>query len=136
MLTVEQIPNQVANSLLSVSDNATIIIILITLLLLIVGSFMDTLAAIIILTPILLPIAVNLGYDPVHFGILMVVNLAIGFITPPVGVNLFVGSGISGISVEALSKAVIPSFFVMVFALLLIVFIPDLSLWIGHYFSM
>ncbi|MBU5347957.1 TRAP transporter large permease subunit [Paenibacillus lautus] len=136
MLIVEQIPNQVANALLSVSDNATIIIILITLLLLIVGSFMDTLAAIIILTPILLPIAVNLGYDPVHFGILMVVNLAIGFITPPVGVNLFVGSGISGISVEALSRAVIPFFFVMVLALLLIVFIPDLSLWIGHYFSM
>lgn len=135
LLTVEQIPNQVANALLSVSDNATIIIILITLLLLIVGSFMDTLAAIIILTPILLPIAVNLGYDPVHFGILMVVNLAIGFITPPVGVNLFVGSGISGISVEALSKAVIPFFFVMVLALLFIVFIPDLSLWMGHYFS-
>lgn len=67
---------------------------------------------------------------------LMVVNLAIGFITPPVGVNLFVGSGISGISLEALSKAVIPFFFVMLFALLLIVFIPDLSLWIGHYFSM
>ncbi|WP_368087181.1 TRAP transporter large permease subunit [Paenibacillus sp. cl141a] len=65
----------------------------------------------------------------------MVVNLAIGFITPPVGVNLFVGSGISGISMKALSIAVIPFFFVTVLALLLIVFIPDLSLWIGHYFS-
>lgn len=89
---------------------------------------MDTLAAIIILTPILLPIAVNLGYHPLHFGIMMVVNLAIGFITPPLGVNLFVGSGISGLSIEDLSKAIVPFFLAMLFALLIIIFIPQLTM--------
>ncbi|RXJ02041.1 TRAP transporter large permease [Anaerobacillus alkaliphilus] len=128
LLTIQQIPNQVAQAMLSVSESPIVIILLITLLLLIVGCFMDTLAAIIILTPILLPIAVNIGYDPVHFGIIMVLNLAIGFITPPLGVNLFVGSGISGLSIEALSKAIVPFFFVMLFTLLLVVFIPQISL--------
>lgn len=128
LLTVEQIPNQVAEAILSISENKIVIILLITLLLLLVGCFMDTLAAIIILTPILLPIAVNLGYDPVHFGIIMIVNLAIGFITPPLGVNLFVASGISGLSIEALSKAIIPFFFAMLVTLLVIIFIPQISL--------
>jgi len=130
LLTVEQIPNQIAEGILSISENPIIIILLITLLLLIVGCFMDTLAAIIILTPILLPIAVNLGYDPVHFGIIMIVNLAIGFITPPLGVNLFVASGISGLSIEAISKAIIPFVFAMFITLLVIIFIPQLSLFL------
>ncbi|RBW69295.1 TRAP transporter large permease [Bacillus taeanensis] len=129
-LTIEQVPNKIASAMLSISDNSIVIILLITILLLIVGTFMDTLAAIIILTPILLPIAVQLGYDPIHFGILMVVNLAIGFITPPLGVNLFVASGISGLSIETLSKAVIPFFFAMLISLLLVTFIPQLSLFL------
>lgn len=128
LITVEQIPNQVANAMLALSENPIVIMLLITLLLLIVGCFMDTSAAIIILTPILLPIALSLGYNPVHFGIIIVVGLAIGFITPPLGVNLFVGSGISGLSIETLAKAVFPFFVVMVVALLLIVFIPQISL--------
>lgn len=128
LLTIQQIPNQVAQAMLSVSESPIVIILLITLLLLIVGCFMDTLAAIIILTPILLPIAINIGYDPVHFGIIMVLNLAIGFITPPLGVNLFVGSGISGLSIEALSKAIVPFFLVMVFTLFIVIFLPQISL--------
>lgn len=128
LLTIEQIPNQVAQSMLNISDNPIVIILLITVLLLIVGCFMDTIAAIIILTPILLPIALNIGIDPIHFGIIMVVNLAIGFITPPLGVNLFVGSGISGISLEALSRAIVPFFVAMVITLLFITFIPQISL--------
>lgn len=128
LLTVEQIPNQIANWLIGISSNPVVIILLISVLLLIVGMFMDTLAAIIILTPILLPIVVQVGYDPVHFGILMVVNLAIGFFTPPVGVNLFVGSGISGVSMEALSRAVIPYIVAMLAVLLLITFVPQLVL--------
>ncbi|WP_101842631.1 TRAP transporter large permease [Halobacillus sp. Marseille-P3879] len=128
ILTIEQIPSQVANYLLSISENPIVIVMLISLLLLIVGCFMDTLAAIIILTPILLPIVADIGYDPVHFGVIMVANLAIGFITPPLGVNLFVGSGISGLSIESLSKAVIPFFIVMIFTLMLIIFIPQFSL--------
>lgn len=130
LLTIEQIPNQVAEMMLAVSSNEIVIILLITVLLLLVGCFMDTLAAIIILTPILLPIAYNLGFDPIHFGIIMVVNLAIGFITPPLGVNLFVGSGISGISIEALSKAILPYFVAMLITLLIITFIPQISLFL------
>lgn len=130
LLTIEQIPNQVAQWMLSLSESPVVIILLITVLLLIVGCFMDTLAAIIILTPILLPIAINIGYDPVHFGIIMVVNLAIGFITPPLGVNLFVGSGISGLSIEMLSKAVIPFFIAMLITLFFIIFLPQLSLYL------
>lgn len=128
LLTIEQIPGQIAGALLSISTNSIIIILLITILLLVVGMFMDTLAAIIILTPILLPVAIQIGYDPVHFGIIMVVNLAIGFFTPPVGVNLFVASGISGVSIESLSRAVMPFLIAMLMTLLIIVFVPQLSL--------
>lgn len=128
LLTIEQIPTQIANGLLSISTNPIVIILLITVLLLIVGMFMDTLAAIIILTPILLPIAVQIGYNPVHFGLLMVINLAIGFFTPPVGVNLFVASGISGVRMETLSKAVLPFLVAMLITLLFVTFIPQLAL--------
>lgn len=130
LLTIEQIPSQIAQALLSISTNSIVIILLITFLLLIVGMFMDTLAAIIILTPILLPIAVQIGMNPVHFGILMVVNLAIGFFTPPVGVNLFVASGISGVSLENLSRAVIPFLVAMLITLLFVTFIPQISLFL------
>jgi len=129
-LTIEQVPTKVAQALLKISDEPIVIIMLIMALLLVVGMFMDTLAAIIILTPILLPIAIQIGYDPIHFGILMVVNLAIGFITPPLGVNLFVASGISGISLESLSRAVLPFIFAMLFTLMLITFIPQLSMFL------
>lgn len=128
LLTIEQIPNKIAQSMLSFSSNPIVIILLITALLLVVGMFMDTLAAIIILTPILLPIAVQIGYDPIHFGILMVVNLAIGFFTPPVGVNLFVASGISGVRMEVLSRAVLPFLLAMLITLLFLTFIPQLSM--------
>lgn len=128
LLAMEQIPNQIATALLSFSDNKFTIILMIIVLLLIVGCFMDTIAAIIILTPILLPIATHVGYDPIHFGIIMIVALAIGFVTPPVGVNLFVGSSIAGISLEALSKKIIPFIIVMVIVLLIITFIPTLSI--------
>jgi C4-dicarboxylate transporter DctM subunit len=129
-LTIEQIPTKVAQGMLAISSEPLILILLITVLLLIVGTFMDTLAAIIILTPILLPIAIQIGYDPIHFGIIMVVNLAIGFITPPLGVNLFVASGISGLSIESLSRAVVPFFFAMLITLLIITFVPQLSLFL------
>lgn len=128
LLTIEQIPGQIATALLSISTNEIVIMLLITVLLLVVGMFMDTLAAIIILTPILLPVAVQIGYDPVHFGIIMVVNLAIGFFTPPVGVNLFVASGISGVSIESLSRAVMPFLIAMLLTLIIIIFVPQLSL--------
>ncbi|ROV57114.1 TRAP transporter large permease [Vibrio ponticus] len=127
-LALEQIPNQIANAMLAFSDSKAVFILLMVALLLIVGCFMETVAAIIILTPILVPVATLFGFDVVHVGIIMVVTLAIGFITPPLGLNLFVGSSVSGVSVETLSKAIIPFFLTMLVALALIVFIPQLSL--------
>ena len=127
-LALEQIPTQIANAMLEFSDSKVIFIILMVALLLVVGCFMETVAAIIILTPILVPVAMLFGFNPVHTGIIMVVTLAIGFITPPLGLNLFVGSSVSGVSVEKLSKAIIPFFLAMMFALTLIVFIPQISL--------
>ena len=128
LLTLEQIPTKIADWLTGISTNPTVIILLITVLLLIVGMFMDPLAAIIILTPILLPIVIQVGFDPVHFGVIMIVNLAIGYFTPPVGVNLFVGSSISGVPMGPLSKAVVPYIFSMLVVLLIITFIPQLVL--------
>lgn len=128
LLTIERIPEQIAQTMLSVSENPLVIILIINLLLLIIGCFMDTLAAIIIVTPIMLPIAMSIGYDPIHFGIIMIVNLAIGFITPPLGVNLFVGSGVSGLSVMTIARATVPFFCIMLFTLVVIIFLPQLSL--------
>lgn len=128
ILTIEQIPTKLANTIISFSDSKIVILLLINLLLLFVGCFMETLAAIIILAPILLPVATKIGVDPVHFGIIMVVNLAIGFMTPPLGVNLFVTCGIGDISIEKISKSIIPWLLVMIAALMLITFVPGLTL--------
>ncbi|AJR05328.1 TRAP transporter large permease [Photobacterium gaetbulicola] len=127
-LALEQIPTQIANAMLAFSDSKIVFILLMVALLLVVGCFMETVAAIIILTPILVPVAMLFGFNPVHIGIIMVVTLAIGFITPPLGLNLFVGSSVSGISVERLSKAIVPFFVAMLIALLFVIFIPQLSL--------
>jgi C4-dicarboxylate transporter DctM subunit len=135
ILTLEQIPRMVADLLLGISSNPLIILLLLNLLLLFVGMFMDTVAAIIILVPILLPIAINIGIDPIQFGIIMIVNLAIGFITPPVGVNLFVGSGISGLKIETLAKATVPFFIAMILSLIVITVIPEISLFLVDLFK-
>lgn len=128
LMTIEHIPSKITNFMLSISENSVVLIILITIVLLIVGCFMDTTAAIIILTPLLLPIATKLGFNPIHFGIVMIANLAIGFITPPLGVNLFVASGISGVSILTLSKALLPFFVAMLITLVIIMIFPHLSL--------
>lgn len=130
ILTMEKIPDMVANYILSLTDNKIVILIIINIMLLLVGMFMEALAAIVILVPILLPIAIQLGIDPVHFGVIMVVNLAIGFITPPVGVNLFVASGISKLKIEGISKSVLPMIGLMVIILLIITFIPEVVMWL------
>ncbi len=128
ILTLERIPTEIASFILSVSDNVVLILLAINVLLLIVGTFMETLEAIVILTPILLPIATAIGLSPVHFGIVMIVNLAIGFVTPPLGANLFMASQIGGIKIELLSRAIIGWIGAMIVALLLITFIPSISL--------
>jgi C4-dicarboxylate transporter DctM subunit len=128
ILTLERIPTEIASFILSLSDNVVLILLAINLLLLIVGTFMETLEAIVILTPILLPIATALGLNPVHFGIVMIVNLAIGFVTPPLGANLFMASQVGEIKIELLSRAIIGWIGAMIVALLLITFIPSISL--------
>ncbi|MGB6408558.1 MAG: TRAP transporter large permease subunit, partial [Planococcus donghaensis] len=110
--------------------NPLVILLAINLLLLVVGMFIDTISALVVLTPILLPIVVSVGVDPVHFGVILVANLAIGFVTPPLGVNLFVASSVGGVRFEKIAYAVIPFLLSMIVCLLIITFIPALSLWL------
>ena len=129
-LTRQRIPAELTELMLSVTDNWIIALLIINLLLLICGIFLETSAAIIILTPILVPIASALGIDLVHFGIIMIVNLGIGFITPPVGVNLFVAANIAGTKFESLLKAIVPFVLIMIIDVLIISFIPGISLFL------
>ncbi|SFL33273.1 C4-dicarboxylate transporter, DctM subunit [Gracilibacillus orientalis] len=128
ILSIENIPEMVATALTSLSDNRTVLLLLIILFLLFVGTFMDVIASIIILTPILLPVATEIGIDPIHFGIILVVSLAIALITPPIGGSLFVGIGISRLSIWELSKAIVPMFFLMILALVIVAFLPQVNL--------
>ena len=128
LITLARIPTELAASITSLSDNPIMILLLINLLLLVIGMFMETISSIIIMTPILLPVATALGVDPIVFGVILTVNLAIGFCTPPLGVNLFVASGISKVSIEQLSKAILPFFVGMLVLLMLITYVPAISL--------
>jgi len=130
LLTAERIPDAIAAAILSVSTSKIVVLMLINVLLLIVGCLMETQAAIIILTPIFLPIVTQLGVNPIHFGIIMVVNLAIGMSTPPLGVNLFVGCGVAKITIEQIVKAVIWLLVANIIALILITYVPIISLFI------
>ncbi len=132
LMTVEQIPRIIANAILSVSDQPIVILLLINAFLLFIGTFLEALAAIVILVPILLPIVTALEIDLIHFGVIMVVNLAIGFVTPPVGVNLFVASGLSDVKFAPLVRSVVPFLLIMILGLLLIMYIPQISLWLPN----
>lgn len=128
VLTLMQVPQIISEWILGNISNKIIILIVINIFLLLVGMVMDTTPAILILTPILLPITTSVGIDSIHFGIIMVVNLAIGFITPPIGINLFVASSLVDIPVFEIAKCVLPLIGYFIVALLLITFIPGLSL--------
>ena len=128
IMSIERIPTMVANAILSLTTSKLLILILINILLLIVGTFMEALAAIIILVPLLLPIVTQLGVDPIHFGVIMVLNLAIGFVTPPVGVNLFVASGIAKLKLADIAKAALPMLGLMILVLLVVTYFPPLSM--------
>ncbi len=130
ILTITEVPTIIANFILSIASNKIVILILINILLLVVGTFMETNAAIIILTPILLPIVIALGVNPIHFGLIMILNLAIGFITPPLGANLFMAAQISNTKFDHLIRAIVPWIVVMVIVLLLVTFIPAISLYL------
>ena len=130
ILTREAIPAQIAELFLGLTSNPLLLLLLINLMLLVVGTFMETNAAIIILAPIFFPVIQQLGIDPVHFGIIMVANLAIGMITPPLGVNLFVACGISKLTIEQLVRANWKYLFVSLLGLALLTAFPWLSLWL------
>lgn len=135
ILVKEQVPNTVAELLLQVSDNPIIILLLINLLLLVLGAFMEMIAALIISVPILLPIVVQLGMDPVHFGIVVAINLTIGMVTPPVGICLFIGATIAKITPERLAIANMPFLIVSILVLLAITFLPGLVMFIPHLYQ-
>lgn len=130
VLTVEQIPELITETIIDVTDNKILLLLIINVLLLIVGCFMDQTPAILILAPILLPVAQSIGVDPVHFGIMMVVNLAIGFITPPLGMALFVAARVSNSKLEVVLKGIVPFLFVMIACLMFITYIPSICMFL------
>ena len=125
---MQQIPLKVGNWIVSVSSSPVVILLLINAMLLVVGCFVDNISSMIVLTPIFLPVMKQIGVDPIHFGLFMTVALAIGFVTPPYGANLFVASAVSGEKISEISKRAMPLIVVMILDLALLTFIPDLSL--------
>lgn len=130
ILSIEQVPAKVAAAILAITENKIILLLIINVIYLFMGTFMETNAAIILTVPILLPIVTAVGVSPVHFGIVTIVNLAIGFVTPPLGANLFMASAIGGVPLNKLAKDIWPWIGVAVVALLLITYIPQLVLFL------
>lgn len=128
IMSYENIPQGVSEALISLSDNKVVILLIINLILLFVGTFMDMTPAVLIFTPIFLPVVMKLGMDPIHFGIILVLNLCIGLCTPPVGSVLFIGCGVANTTVIKVLKPLIPMFIAMIVALVLVTYIPALSL--------
>ncbi|MCF8261154.1 MAG: TRAP transporter large permease [Melioribacteraceae bacterium] len=135
VMAYENIPQNVAAALLTLSDQPIMVLIIINIILLFVGTFMDMTPAVLIFTPIFLPIAVELGIDPIHFGIIMVMNLSIGLCTPPVGSILFVGCSIANLPITKVIKPLIPMYIAMIAALILVTYLPQLSLFIPEFFG-
>lgn len=135
VMAYENIPQEVSNFLVGLSDNPIVILIVINLILLFVGIFMDMTPAVLIFTPIFLPVITRLGMDPIHFGIVMVLNLCVGLCTPPVGSVLFVGCGVANISIQKVIKPLLPMFGAMLIVLLLVTFWPALTLWLPSLFG-
>ncbi|MCR4431291.1 MAG: TRAP transporter large permease [Tepidanaerobacteraceae bacterium] len=134
ILTNQQIPMKMAAAILSVTQNPIIILLLINIILLFLGTILDTTPAIILIVPILLPIVTKLGIDPIHFGLITVTNLAIGLSTPPVGITLFVSSSIANMPMSKMFKSLIPFWAVMIFVLGLITFIPGITMYLPNKF--
>ena len=135
VMSFENIPQTVSDALLGLSDNKYVILIIINLLLLFVGTFMDMTPAILIFTPIFLPIMQSLGVDPVHFGMIMVMNLCVGLCTPPVGSVLFIGVGVAKTTIQKVIKPLLPLYVVMAIILLLVTYVPQISLWLPSLFE-
>ncbi|MDP3438016.1 MAG: TRAP transporter large permease subunit [Azonexus sp.] len=136
ILTSEQIPQSIADWMVSMGMGKVAFLIMVNLLLLVAGNFMEPSSIILILAPILFPVAVALGIDPVHFGIIITVNMEIGMITPPVGLNLFVASGITRAGMSEMTMAVLPWLYAMLAFLILITYVPEISLWLPRTLGM
>lgn len=130
IMAYENIPQNVSEGLLSLTSNPFMILLIINMLLLFVGIFMDMTPAVLIFTPIFLPIVTAMGVDPIHFGIIMVLNLSVGLCTPPVGSVLFIGCSVAGLSIDKVIKPLLPMFIAMVVVLLLVTYFPQISLWL------
>jgi tripartite ATP-independent transporter DctM subunit len=136
VLTTTRLTEQAAEALLSVTTNPYVILVLVNLLLLVVGCFLETIASISILVPVLMPILLKVGVDPIHFGVVMTLNLMVGLLHPPLGMVLFVLARISGLSVERTTVAILPWLIPLVASLLAITFIPELTLWLPRQMGM
>lgn len=136
VMSFENIPQSISTTLLAISDNPIIILLIINLILLFVGIFMDMTPAVLIFTPIFLPVVTSIGMDPVHFGIIMVLNLCIGLCTPPVGSVLFVGVGVAQTTIQKVMKPLLPLFLAMIVALFLVTYLPQLTLWLPSLFDL
>jgi C4-dicarboxylate transporter DctM subunit len=128
LLTMKQVPVFMATRILSFSSSPLVVLMLINCMLLVVGCFIDNISSMVILAPILLPIMLRIGVDPVQFGVFMTVNLAIGFVTPPYGANLFIASAVARESMDSIIRYIWPLIFAMIFSLILITYIPWISL--------
>lgn len=135
IMAYENIPQDITTFMLSISDNKFVILFIINLMLLFVGIFMDMTPAVLIFTPIFLPVVTNLGMDPTHFGIVMVLNLCIGLCTPPVGSVLFVGVGVAGTTIQKVIRPLLPLFIAMLVSLMIVTYVPALSLWLPRLFG-
>lgn len=136
ILSYENIPQTVSQGLLTLSDNPILILLLINLILLVVGAFMDMTPAVLIFTPIFLPVAVELGISPLHFGIMMILNLSIGLVSPPVGSVLFVACAIAKVRLEQLLKPLLPMYGAMFVVLMLVTYVPAISEWLPALFGL
>jgi len=134
-LAIEQIPNKIASAMMSAISVDWLLLLLILVILLIVGLFVDNISSCLILTPVFLPVVTGMGMSPVHFGIAMTVALAIGFVTPPYGVNLFVAASVADLKIERISKAAIPFIGAMLLCLLLITYVEPISMGLGRIFA-
>lgn len=130
MMTMMQIPAKITYFFLSISDNKYVFLFLVNILLLLLGTFMDLAPMLLICTPIFMPVIAKLGIDPVHFGMIMILNLGIGLITPPVGPTLFVGCAVGKVTMEQVSKELWPFYGAMCIALLVVTYVPAISLWL------
>ena len=135
VMSYENVPQNLSDFLIGISENKIIILLMINLILLFVGIFMDMTPAVLIFTPIFLPVVKSIGIDPIQFGIIMVLNLCIGLCTPPVGSVLFVGVGIAKTSIEKVIKPLFPLFIAMIIALGLITYFPQITLWLPGKFG-